>query len=88
MIGTGAAMANLAVYLSRQLHKPVEDQSGLTGRYNFEFEWTPDDAPCSPPNEGPSLFTTLQEKLGLRLESGRSPQQVLVINSVTKPDEN
>ena len=88
MIGTSSTMANLAVYLSRQLHRPVEDDSGLAGKYSFGFEWTPDDLPCSPPTEGPSLFTALQEKLGLRLESAKGPQQVLVIDSVKKPGEN
>ncbi|HVW09848.1 MAG TPA: TIGR03435 family protein [Bryobacteraceae bacterium] len=52
MTGTNTTIANLAVYLSRQLHRPVEDQCGLTGKYNFEFEWTPDDTPCSPATEG------------------------------------
>lgn len=64
MTGTRSTMENLAVYLSRQLHRPVEDHSGMSGKYNFEFEWTPDDVRCSPPTEGPSLFTALQEKLG------------------------
>ncbi len=88
MVGTNTTMANLVIYLSRQLHRPVEDDSGLNGKYTFEFEWTTDDAPCSPPAEGPSLFTALQEKLGLRLESAKGPQQVLVIDSVKKPGEN
>ena len=88
MTGTNTTMANLAVYLSRQLHRPVEDDSGLADKYTFEVESTPDDAPCSPPTEGPSLFTALQEKLGLRLESAKGPQQVLVIDSVKKPSEN
>jgi uncharacterized protein (TIGR03435 family) len=88
MAGTKSTMANLAVYLSRYLHRPVEDDSGLAGTYNFEFEWTPDDAPCSPPTDGPSLFTALQERLGLRLESTKGPQQVQVIDSAEKPDAN
>ena len=88
MIGTSTTMANLAVYLSRQLHRPVEDESELAGKYSFEVEWTPDDAPCSPPTEGPSLFTAIQEKLGLRLESAKGPQQVLVIDNVKKPNGN
>jgi uncharacterized protein (TIGR03435 family) len=88
MVGTRTTMANLAVYLSRQLHRAVEDRSGLTDKYNFELEWTPDDRPCSAPTEGPSLFTALQENLGLRLESTKGPQEVLVIDSVTRPSEN
>lgn len=86
--GTRTTMANLAIYLSRQLHRPVEDHSGLTETYSFEVEWTPDDAPCSPPTEGPSIFTALQEKLGLRLESAKGPQEVLVIDSAGRPSEN
>lgn len=88
IVGTKTTMANLAVYLSRYLHRPVEDQSELAGAYNFTFEWTPDDAPCSPPTDGPSLFTALQEKPGLRLESTKGPQQVLVIDSAEKPGAN
>lgn len=88
MVGTKSTMANLAVYLSRYLHRPVDDHSELAGAWNFEFEWTPDDAPCSPPTDGPSLFTALQEKLGLRLESTKGPQQVLVIDSAEKPEAN
>jgi uncharacterized protein (TIGR03435 family) len=88
MTGTRATMTDLTVYLSRQLHRPVEDHSGLSGKYNFEFDWTPDDVPCSPPGEGPSLFTALQERLGLRLESAKTPQQVLVIDDVKKPGDN
>ncbi len=88
MVGTKSTMANLAVYLSRYLHRPVEDHSELTGSYNFEFEWTPDDTPCSPPTDGPSLFTALQEKLGLKLETSKDPQDVLVIDGAEKPDAN
>lgn len=88
MVGTKATIANLAVYLSRQLHRPVEDHSGLAGMYSFEFEWTPDDAPCSPPADGPSLFTALQETLGLRLESTKGPLPVLAIDDATRPQEN
>jgi uncharacterized protein (TIGR03435 family) len=88
IVGTKSTMANLAVYLSRQLHRPVEDHSELAGVYNFELEWTPDDPPCSPPTDGPSLFTALREKLGLRLESTKGPQQVLVIDSAARPGEN
>jgi uncharacterized protein (TIGR03435 family) len=88
LIGTRTTMANLRVYLSRLLHRPVEDDSGRAGKYDFEVEWIPDDAPCSPLTDGPSLFTALQEKLGLRLESAKGPQEVLVIDSVKRPGEN
>jgi bla regulator protein blaR1 len=91
MIGTKASMANLALYLSRQLERPVLDRTGLSGRYDFQLDWTPDSVPCpastgSP--DGPSIFTELQEKLGLKLESTKSPVEIIVIDDAEKADDN
>jgi uncharacterized protein (TIGR03435 family) len=100
MTGTMASMANLAVYLERQLRRPVVDRTGLSGRYNFQLEWTPDSGPCSTPldgsgpgapvnsSDGPSIFTAVQEKLGLKLESTKGPVTVIVIDHAEKADEN
>ena len=89
MTGTGTTMANLATYLSRELGRPVQDRTGLSGRYDFQVDWAPDSGPCagSVP-DAPSLFTALQEQLGLKLESTRGPVDVIVIDSVAKPDSN
>jgi len=100
MVGTSATMANLAYKLSRTLDRPVVDQTKLAGKFDFELRWTPDTGPCaasiSDPNsgavtssgDGPSLFTAVQEQLGLRLESAKGPVEVLVIDRVEKPSEN
>jgi bla regulator protein blaR1 len=101
MTGTRASMANLTTYLSRELGRPVEDRTSLSGRYDFHVDWTPDSGACagsapddgSPgaavsPMGGPSLFTALQEQLGLKLESTKGPVEVIVIDSVEKPDAN
>jgi uncharacterized protein (TIGR03435 family) len=89
MIGTNTTMANLSIYLARQLDRPVLDRTGLTGRYSFQFEWTPHTLPCSgSPDSAPSIFTALQEKLGLKLESVKGPVDALVIDHAEKPSEN
>jgi uncharacterized protein (TIGR03435 family) len=71
--------------------RPVLDRSGLRGSYDFELRWSPDlsAAPnVSEASRTPSLFTAIQEQLGLRLEATKGPVQVLVIDHVEKPSEN
>ena len=66
------------------LDRPVIDTTGLKGRYDFTLEWAQRD-----PDTGPSLFTALQEQLGLRLVAQKGPVEVLVIDHVEKvPAEN
>jgi uncharacterized protein (TIGR03435 family) len=98
MTGMRASMANLAFYLSRQLERPVLDHTGLSGRYDFQLDWTPDSGPCSAltdgagaaagSSDGPSIFMALQETLGLKLESTKGPVDVIVIDHAEKADEN
>jgi uncharacterized protein (TIGR03435 family) len=101
MTGTRTSMANLTTYLSRELGRPVLDRTGLLGHYDFHVDWTPDSGPCAgsapddagpravvSPLSGPSLFTALREELGLKLESTKGPVEVIVIDSVEKPDHN
>jgi bla regulator protein blaR1 len=101
MTGTRASMANLTTYLSRELGRPVQDRTGLSGSYDFHVDWMPDSGSCAgstpdngdtgaavSPIGGPSLFTALQEQLGLKLESTKGPVEVVVIDSVEKPDDN
>lgn len=95
---------SLAHHLSRLLSRPVLDRTGLTGRFNFQLEWTPDGemeggprgpgqsekaaAVGAPDPAGPSLFTALQEQLGLKLESAKGPGEMVVIDRAEKPSEN
>jgi uncharacterized protein (TIGR03435 family) len=62
-------------------------QNGLTGHFDFRAQFTPTDgqAPDSP---NPSLFTALQEQLGLKLEGQKGPVEIFVIDSSQKPPEN
>jgi uncharacterized protein (TIGR03435 family) len=91
-------LSRFAQALSRQLRRPVLDQTNLKGMYTIHLEWAPDTlaagvnpagADALPPDpSGPSLFTAVQEQLGLKLTSSKGPVQVLVIRSVQKPSEN
>ncbi len=84
---------------SAVLDRPVVDQTGLAGRWNFLLKWTPDDSqfggmgakvppPTDAANAPPSLFTAMPEQLGLRLDATRTQVPVLVIDSVGKPSGN
>jgi uncharacterized protein (TIGR03435 family) len=83
------SMTMLATLLARfELHGVVIDQTGLKGTYQVDLEWTPANAPADAP-PGPSLFTAVQEQLGLRLEARKGPVDVMVIDSALKvPLEN
>jgi len=80
------------------LDRPVLDQTGLSGRYDFLLKWTPDQWQFSslggklpPPSDeaaAPDLFTAVQQQLGLKLESVKAPVEVLVIDHVEKPTAN
>ncbi len=75
------------------MDRPVVDQTTLPERYDFQFNWTPDQsqfggrgpAPSDDPSAPPGIFTAMQEQLGLKLESTRAPVDVLVIDHVEKP---
>ena len=82
-------MTALAATLSGFVGRTVVDRTGLSGSYDADFTWTSDPrrAP-SPGDDGPSIFTALQEQLGLKLESQRGPVDVIVIDGVEPPTEN
>jgi uncharacterized protein (TIGR03435 family) len=99
--GTNTEM--LARVLSQQLSRTVTDKTGLKENYDFTLQWTPDDAPPPMPGgadggpahndnasdtAGPSLFTALQEQLGLKLESTKGMADVIVIDHIDAPSEN
>jgi bla regulator protein BlaR1 len=85
---TGVPISFLTTFLSRDLGRPVNDETGLNGIYDFKLDWTPQTGPSDAAPEGPSLFTALTEQLGLRLESKRGPAQVYVIEKIERPSEN
>ena len=75
------------------LDRPVLDQTGLTGNYDFKLTWTPDEMKAAPDSSassdsGPSVFAAIQEQLGLKLEPAKGPVDVYVIDHIEKPSEN
>jgi uncharacterized protein (TIGR03435 family) len=100
--GQAVSLTVLAKQLSQQLHRTIVDKTGLTGNYDFDLRWAPEqdlgsgppgpegsahDAP-PPTDSGPSVFTALEEQLGLKLESTKGPVKTLVIDHIDKPSEN
>jgi uncharacterized protein (TIGR03435 family) len=77
----------LATNLAYLLNRTVIDKTGLAGKYSFTVTYTPDDAPPAD-TSGPSLFTALQDQLGLKLKSSKAPVELLVIDHVEKLDAN
>ena len=78
-----ATMAGLADKLSQQSERPVVDQTAVRGSYEFTLDWTPDELQ-SDGQAGPSLFTAIEEQLGLRLEARKEPMEVVVVDYVEK----
>jgi uncharacterized protein (TIGR03435 family) len=85
-------MAQLAGALSNRVDRLVADQTNLFGVFDFDLKWTPDtpgtgaisQQPSVNP-DAPSIFTALQEQLGLKLEQARGPVEVLVIDRAERP---
>jgi uncharacterized protein (TIGR03435 family) len=105
LTGQGVPIENLVRSLSVVLGSTIVDQTGLTGKYDFDLKWTPevgsgmpagpsDGGPAgagNPPvadTSGPSLFTALEEQLGLKLEAKKVPTDVIVIDHIEQPSPN
>jgi uncharacterized protein (TIGR03435 family) len=99
----GQPIAQLTTLLGNQVGRPIIDKTGLTGAYDIQLSFMPEGAraggpagplppgvPPPPPidPDAPSLFTALQEQLGLKLESGRGPVDVIVIDRIEPPTED
>jgi uncharacterized protein (TIGR03435 family) len=82
--------------LSRQLGRSIIDRTGLTSNYDFTLRWSADtgagtssnDPAGTQPDALPSIFTAVQEQLGLKLESTKAPADVLVVDHLERPTQN
>jgi bla regulator protein blaR1 len=100
MIGNAVPLSRFATLLSQRLDRTVIDKTNLTGRFDIRLQWTPDvgENPLSPSGDflppvpadasAPSVFTAIQEQLGLKLEAAKGPVDFLVIDHAEKPSEN
>lgn len=89
MEAVGMQLKNfLPALLTRETGRPVVDKTGLTGKYDFTLEYVPASKAATDETGGPSIFTALEEQLGLKLEPARVPMDVLVIDSIEQPAAN
>jgi len=86
MLRGSLRLTDFARVLSATAGRPVIDRTGLDGAFKIDLRWSADDSSDAPP--GPSLFTAIQEQLGLKLESVKGPVEILVIDRVEKPSPN
>jgi uncharacterized protein (TIGR03435 family) len=92
----GVGVAELTRLLSQRLGHNVLDKTGLTGKYDFAMQWPREEGPGAmfdggenaAESSGPSIFTVIQEQLGLKLESHKAPVEVLVIDHVEAASAN
>jgi uncharacterized protein (TIGR03435 family) len=96
MAARGKPLSQLLTFFSQVTQRTVVDRTGLSGSFDIDLTWTPDPSFPAPPtagtppvdSNGPSMFTAVQEQLGLKLESEKAPLQALVIDRIELPSEN
>ncbi len=83
-------LSTLATFLAQKLSRPVDDKTGLTANYDFTLKWSPDEVAQDSQNANtpPSIYTALQEQLGLKLESTKGPVDTIVVDHIDPPTEN
>jgi uncharacterized protein (TIGR03435 family) len=86
---SGSTMTQLIGWFSNAngVDRPILDQTGLTGRYDFTLEWS-NPLLSAQDSTAPSIFTAMSEQLGLKLEPRRVPLEILVIDRAQIPSEN
>jgi uncharacterized protein (TIGR03435 family) len=90
----GIPLSSLIYSLSSKLGRTIINKTGLTGNYDFELKWTPegeagaDNGQTDQQSSASSLFTALQEQLGLKLQSSKGPVETLVVDHIEMPSEN
>lgn len=93
---TAVTMADLSRNIAPFAGRPVMDKTGLTGAFDIDLTWEPEEipgpdgttCPVAPSTDAGRLFTAIQEQLGLKLEAQRGPVDVIVIDSAQRPIED
>jgi uncharacterized protein (TIGR03435 family) len=98
LIVRGLSAPRIAILLSQQVKRPVVDKTGLTGTYNFTLDWAQElavtaahdgeESDVAPDPGGVSILTAIQQQLGLKLEPGKGPVEVIVIDHADRPSGN
>ena len=82
----GISIDSLAMNLSNTVGRTVVNQTGLAGTYDLTLEWAPEGADASDPR--PSIFTALEEQMGLKLKPARGPVDAIVVDAIKRPSQN
>lgn len=86
---TNMSMADFALCMQFFVDRPIVDQTGLAGKYDFNLRWSFDETEASSnPNAAPGLFTAIQEQDGLKLDAVKAQADVIVIDKVERPSAN
>jgi uncharacterized protein (TIGR03435 family) len=95
MTGGAITIREIAERLETAVSAPIVDRTGLAGVFDIDLEYTPSneltrvvDSTLEPNARGVSIFTAVQEQLGLKLQPAQGPVEVLVIDSVERPTPN
>jgi uncharacterized protein (TIGR03435 family) len=88
LTASGETMPQFAQRISSYTDRPVVDKTALTGRYDFKLDWFLDSKNSAVDPGGPTVFTAVQQQLGLKLEPRKAPVDILVIDHAEKPSEN
>jgi uncharacterized protein (TIGR03435 family) len=88
IVFTSASMGDFTLNEQFFVDRPVVDQTGLIGKYDFSLRYTYDEAKSTDPDAPPGLFTAVQEQLGLKFEPTKAPVDVFVIDHVEPPSAN
>ena len=87
--GSGMTVAEIfGGIVGNMVGRPVVDMTGLNGQFDFTLEWTPGGIDAPADATGPSIFTAVEEQLGLKLTSGKGPVEAIVIDHVERPSQN
>jgi uncharacterized protein (TIGR03435 family) len=86
----GIAIAVLAnsLWSTKATARPVVDMTGLKGHFDITLDWAPEDVQLDVADRGPSVFTAIEEQLGLKLEPRKSPFEFIIIDHVERPSAN
>jgi bla regulator protein blaR1 len=84
----GVSSGDLAQWLSRRVGRTVVDRTGLTGKYDFTLNWPSDDSENTGDPSLSPIFAAIQQQLGLKLESGKGPVEIIVIDHAERPSGN
>ncbi len=81
-------MTSLAKTLAGAVHRTIIDKTGLKGNFDLSLQWSNDENPDSGAEQAPSIFTAIQEQLGLKLQPAKGPVDTLVVDHAAMPSEN